>query len=325
MRAMICRTLQEHGRLELAEFPTPALTEDGVRIKVAAAGLNFSDGLMMSGRYQEKFAPPFVPGMEIAGSVIEVGPAVTGLRPGDRVMAVLSHGGFAEQAVAAAQNVISIPDALDFASAAAFPVAYGTSHHALTARAQLKRGEVLLVHGAAGGVGLTAVEIGHALGSIVIATAGSAEKLAVAAARGAAHLINYRNQDVATEVKALTGGRGADVVYDPVGGAIFDSSLRCTAMDGRLLVIGFASGEVPQIPANILLVKNLTVIGYYWGGYRRSRPEELRSGLTELLGWYEMGRIRPLVSAEFPLEEANEALDLLKRRGATGKIVVRMD
>jgi NADPH2:quinone reductase len=184
---------------------------------------------------------------------------------------------------------------------------------------------VLLVHGAAGGVGLTAVEIGHALGSIVIATAGSAEKLAVAAARGAAHLINYRNQDVATEVKALTGGRGADVVYDPVGGAIFDSSLRCTAMDGRLLVIGFASGEVPQIPANILLVKNLTVIGYYWGGYRRSRPEELRSGLTELLGWYEMGRIRPLVSAEFPLEEANEALDLLKRRGATGKIVVRMD
>lgn len=325
MRAMICRSLQEEGRLELGELPVPTLSDDGVRIKVAAAGLNFADRLMMSGRYQEKIAPPFVPGMEVAGTVLEIGAAVSGLRPGDRVLAVLSQGGYAEQAVAAIQDVIAIPDRLDFASAAAFPIAYGTSHHALTARAKLQKGEVLLVHGAAGGVGLTAVEIGHALGAKVIATAGSAEKLAVAADRGASHLINYRHQDVVAEVRAITGGRGADVVYDPVGGAIFHSSLRCMAMDGRLLVIGFASGEVPQIPANILLVKNLTVIGYYWGGYRRSHAPELRAGLTELLGWYESDRIRPLLSAEFPLEEANDALDLLKRRGATGKIVLWCD
>lgn len=322
MRAMICHALEEQARLELRELPPPALSADGVRIEVASAGLNFADGLMLAGRYQEKVEPPFAPGMEVAGRVTEIGPDVTQIAVGDRVMAVVGHGGFAEQKVAAEIDVLPIPDSMSFDEAAAFPVAYGTSHHALTARARLTSGEVLLVHGAAGGVGLTAVEIGHALGAEVIATAGGPEKLAVAAGRGADHLIDYRHEDVKQRVREITGGRGADVVYDPVGGAIFDISLRCTAMDGRLLSIGFACGEVPQIPANILLVKNLTVIGYYWGAYRRAQPEALRQGLIDMFGWFEQGRIKPLISARFPLEQANEALDLLRRRGATGKIIL---
>jgi NADPH2:quinone reductase len=325
MKAMICRSLDEQARLELQEVPPPQLEPGGVRIAVAAAGLNFADTLMLAGRYQERLQPPFTPGMEVAGRVAEVGAEVAGLKPGDRVMASIGAGGYAEQVVAAASDVIAIPDEMDFVTAAGFPIAYGTSHHALTARAGLKAGEVLLVHGAAGGVGLTAVEIGHALGATVIATAGTAEKLAVAQAHGADHLINYREEDVKARVRALTAGRGVDVVYDPVGGGVFETSLRCTAADGRLLVIGFASGEVPQIPANLLLVKNLTVIGYYWGAYRRSRAGELRAGFEELLGWYREGRITPKVSAIFPLDGANEGLDLLRRRGSTGKVVLKVN
>ena len=325
MKAMICRDLGEQARLELQEVPAPDLAPGGVRIAVAAAGLNFADTLMLAGRYQEPRQPPFAPGLEVAGRVAEAGTGVSGLKPGDRVMAAVGAGGYAEQVVASAEDVIPIPDEMDFVTAAGFPIAYGTSHHALTARAGLKAGEALLVHGAAGGVGLTAVEIGHALGATVIATAGAAEKLAVARAHGADHLINYREEDVKARVRAVTAGRGVDVVYDPVGGEVFETSLRCTAPEGRLLVIGFASGEVPQIPANLLLVKNLTVIGYYWGAYRRSHADELRRGFQELLGWYREGRIKPKISATFPLEGANEALDLLRRRGSTGKVVLKID
>ena len=324
MKAMICRALDEQARLELQEIPPPDLDGGGVRIEVAAAGINFADTLVLAGRYQERLPPPFAPGMEVAGRVIEVSPDVAGFKPGDRVMASVGAGGYAEQVVAASHDVTPIPDAMDFVTAAGFPVAYGTSHHSLTARAGLKAGEVLLVHGAAGGVGLTAVEIGRALGATVIATAGSAEKLEVAKVHGADHLINYREEDVKQRVRAFTAGRGADVVYDPVGGSVFEASLRCTAVDGRLLVIGFASGEVPQIPANLLLVKNLTVIGYYWGAYRRTRCEELQAGFRELLSWYGEGRIKPKISATFPLEGANEALDLLRRRGSTGKVVLKV-
>ena len=326
MKAMICRALDEQARLDLQEVPPPDLAPGGVRIAVAAAGLNFADTLVLTGRYQERQQPPFAPGMEVAGRVLEIGGEVEGLKPGDRVMAALGAGGYAEQAVAVAADVIRIPDEMDFVTAAGFPIAYGTSHHALTARAGLKSGEVLLVHGAAGGVGLTAVEIGHALGATVIATAGTSEKLAVARAHGADHLINYREDDVKAKVRAFTGGRGADVVYDPVGGeALFETSIRSTAAGGRMLVIGFASGEIPQIPANLLLVKNLTVFGYNWGAYRRSHPADLRAGFGELLGWYREGRIKPQISATFPLEGANEGLDLLRRRGSTGKVVLTND
>lgn len=326
MKAMICRALDEQARLELQDVPPPDLETGGVRIAVAAAGLNFADTLVLTGRYQERQQPPFAPGMEVAGRILEIGSGVEGLKPGDRVMAALEAGGYAEQAVAAVADVIRIPDEMDFVTAAGFPIAYGTSHHALTARAGLKSGEVLLVHGAAGGVGLTAVEIGHALGATVIATAGSAEKLEVARAHGADHLINYRDEDVKAKVRAFTGGRGADLVYDPVGGErLFETSIRSTAAGGRMLVIGFASGEIPQIPANLLLVKNLTVIGYNWGAYRRSHPADLRAGFEELLGWYRQGRIKPKISATFPLEGANDGLDLLRRRGSTGKVVLKID
>jgi NADPH2:quinone reductase len=325
MKAMICRSHDEHARLELQEISAPDLDADGVRIAVAAVGINFADTLMLAGRYQEHQKPPFAPGLEVAGRVIEAAPGVVGLKPGDRVMAAVGAGGYAEQVVASAHDVTAIPDSMDFVTAAGFPIAYGTSHHSLTGRAGLKAGEVLLVHGAAGGVGLTAVEIGHALGAEVIATAGGPEKLAVAKAHGADHLIDYRHEDIKLRVRALTDGRGVDVVYDPVGGAVFEQSLRCTAEGGRLIVIGFACGEVPQIPANLLLVKNLTVIGYYWGAYRHTRPDELQQGLRDLLVWYEEGRIKPAISATFPLEGANEALDLLRRRGSTGKVVLSVN
>ncbi len=203
----------------------------------------------------------------------------TTVNPGDRVMALLDHGGYAEQAVASASDVFRLPDSMDFETAAGFPIVYGTSHIALWERAGLRPGETLVVHGAAGGVGLTAVEIGKAMGATVIATAGSAEKLEVAASRGADHLINYKTEDIRTRVKELTGGAGANVIYDPVGGDIFDASLRCIAWGGRILIIGFAEGRIPQIPANILLVKNIATIGVHWGAYRQNQPQDHRREL----------------------------------------------
>jgi NADPH2:quinone reductase len=322
MRAVVCTALGDETGLTLAEIAPPSLGADGVRIAVKAAGVNFADTLLIAGKYQERQTPPFTPGFEVAGEVIEVAKGVSTCQPGDRVMAILDAGGFAEQAVAHASDVYVIPPAMDFVTAASFPIAYGTSHHGLIAKGRLTAGETLLVHGAAGGVGLTAVEIGKALGATVIATAGGADKLAIAAAHGADYGIDYKTEDVRLRVKALTGGRGVDVVYDPVGGAVFEASLRCTAADGRLLVIGFASGTVAPIPANILLVKNLTVIGYYWGAYRRLDPEGLRRTYAQLLDWFTAGKICPHVSHTLPLAEAAQAIGLLKSRAATGKVVL---
>jgi NADPH2:quinone reductase len=320
MRAILCQALGQP--LVAAEIEPPALPERGVRIAVHAAGVNFADSLLISGRYQEKAEPPFVPGFEVAGTVLEVAAGVTAVQPGDRVMAVLPHGGFAEQAVAQDGQVWRIPDSMDFATAAGFPIAYGTSHYGLVERCLLQPGETLLVHGAAGGVGLTAVEVGAALGATVIATAGGSDKLAVALDHGASHGIDYKSEDIRARVKELTGGRGVDVVYDPVGGAVFDASVRCTAQNGRLLVVGFASGQVPSPPANILLVKNLTVIGYYWGAYRSLTPTAWRNSMQQALDWAAAGRLRPLVSRTLPLEQAEQAIGLLKSRAATGKVVL---
>lgn len=322
MRAIVCPAFGQ--ALEMRDVAPPPLPAGGVRIAVHAAGVNFADGLTTAGKYQEKIEPPFTPGMEVAGVVLEVAPGVATCRPGQRVMAVLDHGGWAEEAVARADDVVPIPDSMDFAVAAGFPVAYGTSHHGLR-KAGLKAGETLLVHAAASGVGLTAVEVGHCLGATVIGTAGGPDKVAVARAHGAAHGIDYKAEDIRERVKALTGGRGADVVYDPVGGDVFDASLRCVAPDGRILVIGFAGGRVQQIPANVLLVKNVTVIGYYWGAYRRLDPAGIRASLTELLAWFEAGRLQPHVGQTLPLERAAEALDLLRTRAATGKVVLVLE
>ncbi|MGE5516017.1 MAG: NADPH:quinone oxidoreductase family protein [Bacteroidota bacterium] len=320
MRAIVCPAFG--AALELRDVASPPLSPGQVRIQVAAAGVNFADTLFIAGKYQEKVAPPLVPGMELAGTVVELGADVVGLAVGDRVMAAVTGGAFAEQAVAEQTDVIRLPDALDFVTAAGFPVAYGTSHLGLKAKAGLKSGEVLVVHGAAGGVGLTAVEVGVALGATVIATAGGPDKVRVALDHGAHHGIDYKTEDIRERVKELTGGRGADVIYDPVGGDVFDASLRAVAPDGRILVIGFASGAVPQIPANILLVKNVTVIGYWWGAYRKLNPALVRESLAECVQWWADGRLHPHVSQTLPLEQAADALALLKSRAATGKVVL---
>jgi NADPH2:quinone reductase len=322
MRAVLCKSWCEPAGLVVEEVPSPALIAGSVRIAVRAAGVNFADSLIIAGKYQVRPPLPFSPGFEVAGRVAEVGPGVAGLHPGDRVLAVVEYGGFAEEVVVPAENVFLLPAGIDDLTAAGFAVAYGTSHLGLTYKAGLRAEETLLVHGAAGGVGLTAVEIGKVLGARVIASAGGRDKLAIAKTRGADEVIDYRAEDIRERVLALTDGRGADVVYDPVGGMPFAASLRCTRPGGRILIVGFASGTVPQIPANVLLVKNLTVIGYYWGAHRSQAPEALRRSFTQLLDWLAAGRIRPHVSNTYPLADAAAALAALRGRETTGKLVL---
>lgn len=322
MRAVVCSEFEGPDALQIGDLPSPDMPAGYVRIAVRAAGVNFADTLMAAGKYQVKPQLPFAPGLEIAGYISEVSSDVDGFSVGDRVMACVDYGGFAEEAVARASDTYVIPDSMTFVEAAGFPIVYGTSHIGLKHKLNVQPGETLLVHGAAGGVGLTAVEIGKALGATVIATAGGADKLAVAERYGADALINYRTEDIRERVKALTDGRGADAVYDPVGGSAFDASLRATVQLGRILVVGFASGTVPQIPANILLVKNLTIIGYYWGAHRTLDPSLVNSSFAELLTWFEAGKIKPHVSNVFPMEQIGEAMSMILQRKSTGKVVV---
>lgn len=305
----------------LRDLPRPEPGPGEVRVRIAACGLNFADLLMIEGRYQERPEPPVTLGMELSGTVDALGPGVAGPPPGTRVAVFSGAGGLADYGCFPAARCLPIPDAMPFAHAAAFQVAYGTAHVALDHRARLRPGETLLVLGAAGGVGLTAVEVGKLLGARVIACARGAERLRAAQAAGADDLIDSETADLRAEVRALGG---ADVVYDPVGGSQFDAAFRATNPGGRIIPIGFASGTVPQIPANHLLVKNLTVIGLYWGGYLKFRPEVLTESLATLLGWYGAGRLRPHVSHELPIERASEALDLLRSRQSTGKVVVTL-
>lgn len=322
MRAVLCDQWGGPEVLRVADVEPPVPGPGEVALAVHAAGVNFADILMVAGQYQEKPAFPFSPGLEAAGTVSAVGPGVGRVAPGDRVLALTDWGTFAESAVAAESDVFPIPAAMDFATAAGFPIAYGTAHGALTWRAGLKAGEALLVHGAAGGAGLAAVEVGRALGATVIATARGPDRLAVARAHGADHLIDTAAEDIRARVKAATGGRGADVVFDPVGGAVFEASLRAVAWGARLIVIGFAAGQVPHIPANILLVKNISAVGFYWGSYRRHAPDLIAAQFAELFAWFEQGRLRPHVSHALDLAGADEALGLLKDRKATGKVVL---
>lgn len=323
MRAIICQCFDKPDRLTIADIaPLAAPLGDQVVIDVAAAGVNFADNLMVSGQYQVKPALPFTPGFEAAGTVRASGPDVTLVKPGDRVIAVADYGGFAEQMVAQESNVFAMPDDMDFVTAAGFAIAYGTSHGALRWRADLRPGEVLLVHGAAGGVGLTAVEIGKAMGATVIAMASSAEKLAIAKAHGADYLIDYSHENIRDRIREFRGGRGADVIYDPVGGNALGASLRCVNWNARIVIIGFASGEVPQIPANILLVKNIAALGFFWGSYRQHRPDLLRAEFDELFGWWRAGKLKPHVSDRRDLAQADEALRMLRGRRSTGKVVL---
>lgn len=300
-------------------LPPPAAGQ--VRVRIRACGLNFADLLMVKGTYQDTPPPPFTLGLEAAGEITATGPDVSGLAPGDRVAVMAGHGGLAEQGNFAAADCLLLPPSMDWATAAGFQIAYGTSHLALTHRARLAPGETLLVLGAAGGVGLTAVEIGKAMGSRVIASARGADKLAVARAAGADDLIDSDEPGLRDRVKALGG---ADVCYDAVGGPAFHDALRAMRPLGRMLAIGFASGDVPQVPANLLLVKNLDVMGFYWGGYRAFAPRLVRDSMAQLLAWHAAGRLHPHVSHTVPFDDAPRALDLLRDRRSTGKVVVTM-
>jgi NADPH2:quinone reductase len=312
----VANTSMAACRQDIAQ-PIPQSGE--ARIKIAACGLNFADLLMQDGKYQERPALPYIPGMEFAGIVDALGPDTNGPKVGTRVAAFAGAGGLAELAVVPAARLVPLPDSMSFAQAAAFQIAYGTSHLALDHKARLRAGETLLVLGAAGGVGLTAVEIGKRMGARVIACARGPEKLAVAKAAGADVLIDSDTPDLKAALKALGG---IDVVFDPVGGAGFDAALSACNPEGRLLAIGFASGSVPQVPANLLLVKNLSVLGLYWGGYLKFAPHVLTDSLRTLFGWFAEGALHPHISHELPFDRYLDGLELLRSRQATGKVVI---
>jgi NADPH2:quinone reductase len=318
MRAYQISETGSPGRLTTLPAPRPGPGQ--VALRLHACGLNFADLLMAQGRYQDTPEAPFTLGLEAAGVITALGDGVAGLAEGQRVAVFSGQGGLAEEGVFDAATVLPIPDSMTFEHAAAFQIAYGTSHMALDHCARLQPGERLLVTGAAGGVGLTAVEIGKLMGAEVIAQARGAEKLETARAAGADHLIDA-SEDLRSRVKELGG---ADVVYEAIGGEVWTAAFRSANPGGRLLPIGFAGGEVPQIPANHLLVKNLTVIGFYWGGYRKHRPDAVRASLQTLLSWYGEGRLKPHVSHALPLDRAAEGLELLRSRRSTGKVVITM-
>lgn len=322
MKAVLCQDWGDPESLVYTDVPSREPGPGEVKIRVRACGVNFADTLIIAGGYQVKPERPFSPGMEVAGEVLAVGEGVSGWQPGARVLTIVDYGGFAEEVIANAMTVLPLPESMDFETAAAFPIAYGTSHLALDHRGGLQPGETLLVFGAAGGVGLTAVEIGKRMGATVIACASTAEKLALAQSYGADHLINYREEDLRERVKAITGGGGADVIYDPVGGDSFDQAMRVINWEGRLLVIGFASGRIPQLPVNLTLVKNCAVVGVFWGAYARRDPATLMQSLMTLIGWHASGGLKPHISATFPLPEAGRALRTLMNRQSTGKLVV---
>ncbi len=320
MRAMQLVTLNEPLAMQEVDKPTPGNGE--VLVEIETCGLNFGDLLIIKGTYQEKPPLPYTLGMELAGTVRELGEGVSHLKVGQRIAAFTGFGGLGEFAAVPAAVCVPIPDQMSAVDAAAFLIAYGTSHVGLDYKAHLQPGERLLVLGASGGVGLTAVELGKLMGAEVIACARGAEKLEVCKQAGADHLIDSETDDIREVVKALGG---ADVVYDPVGGDQFKAAMRACNPEARLLPLGFASGEVPQIPANILLVKNLHVLGFYWGGYARVNPKVLTDSFQQLFSWYAQGKLKPHVSHVLPLAEANEALDLLRTRKATGKVVVQVN
>jgi NADPH2:quinone reductase len=306
--------------LEEVEDPVPGKGQ--IVIDVEACAVNFPDVLIIQNLYQFKPPLPFSPGAEVAGVVSAVGPEVSDVKVGDRVFASTGFGGLAEKVLTGARSAIPVPDGIDAVHASAFLYAYGTSHHALVDRAKLRPGETLLVLGAAGGVGLAAVELGAMLGATVIAAASSEEKLALCREYGAAMTINYAEEDLKERVRELTGGVGANVVYDAVGGSYSEPALRSTAWEGRFLVIGFAAGDIPRIPLNLPLLKGCDVVGVFWGSFVGREPDRHRRNVAELLSWWQAGKLRPHVSATYPLERAAEAIRALADRKALGKVVV---
>jgi len=322
MKAVLCKELGPPEKLVVEDVPSPKPGKGQVVVSVKAAGVNFPDTLIIQGKYQFKAELPFSPGGEVAGVVKELGEGVSSVKPGDRVIASSTYGGFAEEIAIDADRLVAIPDAMDYVPASAFILTYGTSYHALKDRAQLKAGETLLVLGASGGVGIAAIQLGKAMGARVIAAASSDTKLAVCKDNGADELINYARDDLRTRVKAITAGRGVDVVYDPVGGPYSEPALRDMAWNGRFLVVGFAAGEIPKVPLNLALLKGCSIVGVFWGAFTRTEPERNRRNNEELMQLYLAGKIKPHIHATYPLARAAEALNEVLHKRVSGKVVL---
>jgi NADPH2:quinone reductase len=322
MKAVVCKAWGLPDSLVVEELPALAAGAGEVVIDVKAAGVNFPDVLIIQGKYQVKPALPFTPGNELSGVVSAVGDGVKHIRVGAKVIAFTAQGAFAQQAVAPAQAVMPMPPGMDFDTAAAITLTYGTSHHAVVDRAGLKAGETMLVLGAAGGVGLAAIEIGKALGARVIAAASSDEKLAVCRAHGADATINYSKEDLREAIKVATGGNGPDVVYDPVGGAYAEPAFRAIGWRGRYLVVGFANGEIPKLPLNLMLLKGASLVGVFWGEFVKREPKANLAAMRELLGWLAEGKIKPHISGRYALADTAAALNDMAARKVTGKVVI---
>jgi len=322
MKALLCREYGPIDRLKVEEIPSPRAGPEQVVVEVKASSLNFPDALVVQSLYQVKPPLPFSPGMELAGVVKEVGSGVAGLKKGDRVLGSPGRGGFAQECLVSADQVWPLPSQMDFETGSAFIVTYGTSLHALQDRGHLQPGETLVVLGAAGGVGTSAIEVGKAMGAKVIAAASSEEKLAFCRTLGADETINYEETNLRQGILDLTGGRGADVIYDPVGGAYTEAALRATAWGGRLLVIGFTSGAIPQVKLNLALLKERSVIGVYWGDWAQQDPDGQRRNVEQLGAWFAQGKIKPVVSERVSLAEVPAAMMRLLQRKVKGKIVV---
>jgi len=322
MKAVLCKEYGLPGKLVIEDIPSPKPASGQVVVSVKACGVNFPDTLIIQGKYQFKPELPFSPGGEVAGVVKEIGEGVKRVKPGDRVIAFNTWGGFAEEMVVDADRTIPMPGNMDFIPASAFVLTYGTSYHALKDRAEIKAGETLLVLGAAGGVGLAAIQVGKAMGARVIAAASSDEKLKVCRENGADETINYGAEDLRARVKAITAGKGLDVVYDPVGGPYSEPALRDMAWKGRFLVVGFAAGDIPKVPLNLTLLKGCSIVGVFWGAFTRNEPERNRENNWDLMAMYAAGKIKPHIHATYPLERVAEALNEVLNKRVSGKVVL---
>ena len=321
MKAIVCNDFGPIQNIEYKDVNEPVIQDQSVIINVKSVGVNFPDGLLVQGKYQLKPDTPFIPGMEVAGEIVKIGPNVSSLKIGDRVAALSQLSGYAEQAVVQEKSVFKIPSKMSFDDSCALLCAYGTSHYALKQRANLKKNELLVVLGASGSTGIAAIQIGKIMGAKVIAVSSNSEKQKIAKDNGADISIGYDN--LKEELKSISNGKGIDVIFDPVGGDIFDTVARTMARSGRLLVIGFASGTIPKLAVNLALVKEFSVVGVFWGAFTRSEPIEYKQNMIELFNWYKEGLLKPLIQDSYPLSEAAVVLEKILARGAKGKMILK--
>ena len=324
MKAIVCNEWCKPQDLKVSEIKNPTLDDNSVRVEIYASGVNFPDVLIVQGKYQYKPPFPFSPGSEVAGIISEIGKNVKSLKVGDRVMAVTGHGAFAEEICVPEDKITLVPESMDFITAASMSLTYGTSSYALFQRANIKEHDVVLIHGATGGVGITAIEISKAVGAKVIATASTDEKLKIAKEYGADYCINYSQNEFKDKVKEYTDGKGANIIYDPVGGDVFNQSLRCIAWNGIILVIGFASGTIASAPTNLPLLKNCSIVGVFWGAWRERDPNGHNVNMEKILKWWKENKVKPKVSKVFNLEDTKYALQALINREVIGKAVIKV-